>query len=278
VARRALIADDEDIVRSALADILIQTGCVEEVEQARDGLEALGKARASTFSVVMSDIMMPRMDGLQLLSALQRERIRTPVIIVTAVRERESIMHALAEGAWDYVLKPFVLDQVVATVKRAVAAGPLEKVRGLRATSDGPVEIELLSASAAEHVDRFRVFTQLLLHATLPPDDREDIRLAVHELGTNAVEWGNRGDRRKLVRMACRLLPDRIVLEIEDEGAGFDPEEVPDPSLDHAAHDKSRRRAGKRPGGYGIHIVRQLMDEVRYNDKGNAVVMTKFFK
>jgi anti-sigma regulatory factor (Ser/Thr protein kinase) len=58
----------------------------------------------------------------------------------------------------------------------------------------------------------------------------------------------------------------------------FAPDGLPDPSDDHAAHAERRRRAGKRPGGYGIHIVRQLMDEVRYNEKGNVVIMTKFFR
>ncbi|MHC4248356.1 MAG: response regulator [Planctomycetota bacterium] len=278
MTEKVLIADDEEIIRLALADILLRTECAEAVDEARDGVEALEKARASTYDLVISDVKMPRMDGFQLLSALRDEQGRAPVIMVTAMREEGGMLNAFAGGAWDYVLKPFVLEHVVATVRRAMAAGASGRVSALRAPAGGPVDLELSTGSVAEHVDRFRDFTQLLLRATLSPDDREDIRFAVHELGMNAVEWGNRSDPGKAVRMALRLLPDRIVFEIEDEGEGFAPDAVPDPSDDHAAHEERRRLAGKRPGGYGVHIVRQLMDEVRYNEKGNAVVMTKFFR
>jgi DNA-binding response OmpR family regulator len=277
MAGKILIADDDEIVRLALSDVLLGAGCADEIDEARDGAEALKKVRASDYGLVISDIKMPGMDGFELLAALRAERNSTPVIIITGVRDEEAVVRALEEGAWDYVLKPFVLEHVVATVRRALAADTSD-VKTFRASADGPVRLELSSGSTVEQVGRFRDFTQLLLSATLPFDDREDIRLAVHELGTNAVEWGNRSNRGKSLRMTCRLLPDRIVFEIADEGEGFVPEDVPDPTLDHAAHFERRRAEGKRPGGYGIHTVRQLMDEVSYNEKGNVVTMSKFFR
>ncbi len=277
MAGKILIADDDEIVRLALSDVLLGTGCAEEIDEARDGAEALEKVRASDYRLVISDVKMPAMDGLELLAALRAERSSTPVIIITGVRDEEAIIRAFEKGAWDYVLKPFAIEHVVATVRRAMAADASD-VRALRASADGPVSLELSAASTVDQVGRFRDFTQLLLRATLPFDAREDIRLAVHELGANAVEWGNRSDPAKALRMSCRLLADRIVFEIADEGEGFAPDDVPDPTDDHAAHLERRRTEGKRPGGYGIHTVRQLMDEVSYNEKGNVVTMSKFFR
>jgi serine/threonine-protein kinase RsbW len=106
---------------------------------------------------------------------------------------------------------------------------------------------------------------------------REDVRLAVEELGRNAVEWGNKFDHHKRVRLSYRLFDDRIVFRIEDEGEGFLPEAVPDPSIDPIAHVERRAREGKRHGGFGIHIVKSMMDAVEYNEKGNVVEMTKYF-
>ena len=63
---------------------------------------------------------------------------------------------------------------------------------------------------------------------------------------------------------------------IADEGSGFKPTDVPDPSADPLAHIKSRQKAGKRLGGYGIHLVRNLMDKVTWNERGNKVIAIKY--
>jgi DNA-binding response OmpR family regulator len=278
MGNRVLIADDEEIVRSALIEILLAGAGVAEADEAADGAAALEKARASSYDLVVTDLKMPRMDGLELLSALRRELPCLPVIIVTAMREEESVIRSLAEGAWDYILKPFRPEHIVAAVRRAIAAGGSQNQGMLRVVADGVGRLELTASSENEHLWRFRDFTQLLLRSSLAPEQREEIRFAVEELGRNAIEWGNRGDPAKRVRLAYQLLPDRIVFEIEDEGEGFLPEAVADPFEDIFGHALRRRREGKRAGGYGIHLVRKLMDEVRYNEKGNAVVMTKYLR
>ena len=100
--------------------------------------------------------------------------------------------------------------------------------------------------------------------------------LAIEEIGRNAIEWGNKGDLSKKIRLGIRVLPQKIMLQVADEGEGFMPAEVPDPSIDPLAHINDRMQNGKRLGGYGIHLIKSLMDKVLFNAKGNVVIAIKY--
>jgi serine/threonine-protein kinase RsbW len=120
---------------------------------------------------------------------------------------------------------------------------------------------------AVRHVqDRIE---NLLRDRSAADPDVFGIRLAVEEALINAIKHGNMLDRAKNVRVEYRLLADRFEIHISDEGAGFDPSEIPDPTdcenLD-------------RPCGRGLMLMRHYMTEVRYNACGNAVSMSKLLR
>jgi serine/threonine-protein kinase RsbW len=92
------------------------------------------------------------------------------------------------------------------------------------------------------------------------------IHLAMEEALVNAIRHGNRLDRRKQVHVSCRLAPDRIRIEIADEGAGFDPAALPDPTCPENLH---------CPGGRGVMLMKAFMSRVEYNQAGNRVVLEK---
>ncbi|MCX7934686.1 MAG: ATP-binding protein, partial [Planctomycetota bacterium] len=115
-----------------------------------------------------------------------------------------------------------------------------------------------------------------LFATRLPRETCEDLRVAIEEVGRNAIEWGNRFDPQKRLRISYCFFHDRVVLKFEDEGEGFQPQSLPDPSADLHGHLAARASAGKRPGGFGVLLVQSIMDEVVYSEKGNVVVMTKF--
>jgi serine/threonine-protein kinase RsbW len=97
--------------------------------------------------------------------------------------------------------------------------------------------------------------------------DLPDLQLALEEGLANAVKHGNQLDPAKQVKVECQLLDDCMIrVTIEDEGAGFNPEEVPDPT-DFENLDK--------PSGRGIVLMRAFMDEVLYNDEGNQLTFCK---
>jgi len=93
-----------------------------------------------------------------------------------------------------------------------------------------------------------------------------DIRLAVQEAVVNAVEHGNRSDPNRMVHVLCQVDDDAITVTVTDEGDGFDPSAVPDPTQPENI---------LREHGRGIFLMRNLCDDVRYNEKGNAVTMFK---
>ena len=96
--------------------------------------------------------------------------------------------------------------------------------------------------------------------------DLFSIKLALEEALVNAIKHGNQYDRAKKVQIAYRLLPDRFEVRITDEGPGFDPSAVPDPT---AAENL------ERPGGRGLLLMRRFMTEVTFNERGNSVAMCK---
>lgn len=92
------------------------------------------------------------------------------------------------------------------------------------------------------------------------------IRLALEEALVNAIKHGNGGDRSKSVRIAYEIEPERIRIEIEDEGDGFDPGSIPDPTLPENL---------ERPSGRGIMLMRSFMHVVQFNERGNCVILEK---
>lgn len=93
---------------------------------------------------------------------------------------------------------------------------------------------------------------------------RFNVRVALCEALANAIQYGNGNDRSKAVDLVARYGPGAIEIRVTDEGAGFDPAAVPDPTLPENL---------QRSDGRGVFLIRKLMDEVRYNDKGNSVCM-----
>ena len=136
--------------------------------------------------------------------------------------------------------------------------------------------VEITVPSQEEYVSRVQEMVEMLEKSKLDQDTRDELMLAIDELVRNAMEWGNRYDARRRVLVSYYCAEDRVVLKVEDEGRGFNVEQLKDPTEDLAQHVADREAAGKRPGGLGVHLIRNMMDEVLYNDTGNVVMLTKF--
>jgi len=280
-AKRILIVDDEAPLRRLLRDAFLEEPEY-EVETAAHGKEAVAKIEecGGRFAAVITDIVMPGMNGEELTRWIKEHFPAVPVVVVTAYPRDASVIRCLEAGASDYVVKPFDIDELKETVDRAVASLERTTVRpgDLSVRSDMEDWIEFNAASEMEYLTRFRQFVLVLLRSHLSPDECEEVRLAIQEIGRNAIEWGNEQDRDKRVVFSYCLFNDRVVFKVADQGRGFDPGAVPDPALDPMGHMERRREQGKRLGGYGIHIVRKVMDEVAYSERGNEVIMTKYLR
>lgn len=124
---KLLIIDDERGIRNTLREILADEG--HEVEVAENGKQGLEMARAKAFDLIFSDIKMPEMDGIELLSALKSgdEAVDTPVVMISGHGDVETAVQALKLGAYDFLLKPLDLNRILITTKNALESKNLRQ-------------------------------------------------------------------------------------------------------------------------------------------------------
>jgi DNA-binding NtrC family response regulator len=114
-----LVVDDDDVIRDTLCELLsLQYSC----QTADTAEEALAKLEAQSFDVVLTDISMPGLSGMELLSRVLKLYPGTPVIVISGLSDQEQAQSLISLGAADYLLKPFRLEIVEESVRRALAS------------------------------------------------------------------------------------------------------------------------------------------------------------
>ena len=112
---RILVVDDEDIVRTSCSRTLSPEGY--EVRLARNGAEGLKMANEERFDLVLTDLKMPDMDGIEVLRIIKEQWPETAVIIVTGYQTVDTAVKAIKLGAYDYIEKPFTPDALITAVR-----------------------------------------------------------------------------------------------------------------------------------------------------------------
>ena len=288
---RILIVDDDRTQAEDFAVLLRSAGC--DVSLAGNGKEATDLLRLGLPDVVLTDLDMPVMDGLELVRTIRREYPALPVILMTATGTEAVAAKALHHGAASYVRKRSVAKEVVRTVGivLAVARALPKQERALECLTDGmlgfvldndPTQVApvlgLLEQVASllhpgDPIDRIRIgiaLNEALLNAMqhgnleLSSDLRQDDERIFRELGEQRRQQSPYRQRR--VRVRATLSCSEALYVVEDEGPGFDPLTVPDPT--DAAN-------LERIGGRGLMLIRTFMDEVEHNERGNRISLRK---
>lgn len=118
MAYRVLVVDDEEPIRKLLAGRFSREGWL--VDVAEDGKKALQYATTHPYLCIVTDIKMPELSGFQLIEKLREKNIECPVVVITGHGEKESAIEAIHKGAFDYLEKPFDMNEIVFVVKRAL--------------------------------------------------------------------------------------------------------------------------------------------------------------
>lgn len=130
-----------------------------------------------------------------------------------------------------------------------------------------PVQFEVTIPSDTSHGYEVQErILNLLEQHEFPDRDTFGVKLALEEALVNAIKHGNGMDPSKSVKIACDINGDRVQIIIEDEGEGFDPGDVPDPTEDDNL---------EKPSGRGLMLMRAFMTRIEYNEKGNRVLLEK---
>ena len=119
---RVLVIEDEQRLAENVARILKENASA-AVDMAFDGEEGLFLAESSPYDLLVLDLMLPKLNGLELLKRFRKNGARTPVLVVTAKDEKESVVALLNAGADDYITKPFDLGEFVARSKALIRRG-----------------------------------------------------------------------------------------------------------------------------------------------------------
>jgi CheY-like chemotaxis protein/anti-sigma regulatory factor (Ser/Thr protein kinase) len=258
-----------------------------------NGKEALAQLAAEPVDLVLTDLLMPEMDGLELLRAVRAGFPRIPVILMTAAGSEDAAVRALQEGAASYVPKRALARRLKDTLHKVLTASSaeyahavldkrltareftfvLENDAALLLALPTYLKPHLSSAGLTDHLAYLRTnvalqeaLTNALYHGNLEVgcELREQNTDDFFRLSIRRAEEPPFCNRR--IHVHTRLSSETAQFCVRDEGPGFDPATLPDPT-DTANLD--------RPHGRGVLLMRTFMDEVRYNDRGNEVTMTK---
>jgi len=273
---RILVADDDRTTRLLLSETLraqkYTIVCVE------DGAAALKKMNAGKFDLVLLDMWMPKINGLEVLKKLRNAKKRPKVIVMTSDDAPETLLSAIREEAYQYVSKPVepraLVSLVRETLEKKADVAPIEVV------SATPTWVELLvscSLAEAERIENFMAH----LKTGLSDDVQRAVGQAFHELLLNAVEWGGKLDASRKVRISYLRAKRMLMYRIADPGPGFKFTELEHAAISHAPdsptmHDEFRQKKGLRPGGFGLLMTKASVDELLYNEAQNEVVFVKY--
>ena len=122
---RILIAEDDEGLRTGLEEMLREDGY--EVESVENGEKALDKIKNENFDVLLTDLVMPSMSGMELLAEVKRAKPEVKVIIITAFATIDSAVEAIKKGASDYIEKPFKINEVQNTIRRVLEEAKFER-------------------------------------------------------------------------------------------------------------------------------------------------------
>jgi signal transduction histidine kinase len=169
---RILVVDDEELNRILLSAMLQESGYL--AETAEDGQQALRMLRAQPFDAVLLDLVMPRMDGYQVLAEMKRdaELRRIPVMVISSMHDMDSIVRCIEMGATDYLAKPFDPALLQARIRGSLASVQEERMALLRE--------QFAQVTAAQEEERQRIAREL--HDGLVPV-LASLSLRLHTLG-----------------------------------------------------------------------------------------------
>ena len=285
------------VVDDLATDRMIAGGLLEQVPEwsisyAANGQLALEEMERCEPQIVLTDLQMPELNGLELVECIKEKYPLIPVILMTSQGNEEIAVQALQAGAASYVPKRMLSRQLIDTIQRILSSLREVQIQAellQRTNRDETMVLEsdsALIASLVRHLHQSAVgfgicgpgggmhiataldeaLTNALFHGNLELDSalREDDDTRYHALAQERLQQAPYRDRS--IRVRARYSPSAFEVTITDEGPGFDPGSLPDPTDPENLC---------RPFGRGVMLMRSFMDDVCFNDRGNEVTIVK---
>lgn len=272
--RTVLIVDDERDTNDILASLVRARGLVPI--QLSSGAQVWPSVSEKKPELILLDLMLPDLDGFAICDRLKRNRDTNliPVVMVTALQDEHHRSTGVRVGANGYLKKPFTPKQLYEVIDKALTWHDEHLKRGTHGEINFDIRSELTYLQQANDM-----LADLFAHTPLTDRQIKDLKQAVMEMGGNAIEWGHCKNADLVLRITYRIDPQSITLIIQDQGPGFNPRNLPHAASDDdpIGHIELRNELGLREGGFGIMLARGLVDDFKYNARGNEVTLLKRF-
>jgi anti-sigma regulatory factor (Ser/Thr protein kinase)/DNA-binding NarL/FixJ family response regulator len=273
-AQRLVVVDSDSAVPGLLADVLKPGECRIDV---LDDDAALTSLRQAPCDVLVAGPGRNGFDALKLLRLVRHLAPQTRVIL-TGNPDPARVIGAIRHRAYSYLRAPVAPGLFIDMVLQALGSPSWKD--DIRLISARPEWVTLDVRCKMEAVERTTQFVREI-EGDLPPAVREDVAAAFRELLMNAMEHGGHSDPKKRARTSLVRTAHSLIVHIHDPGQGFSLDFLPHAAISNPDgspihHVEVRAGEGKRPGGFGIMLARNMVDDLLYNERGNAVLFVKY--
>lgn len=272
---RVLVIGGEREFRARLAAAGDLSGC--EWVAAAGNVDAVRQVRSRAIDVVITNPETSVSDDLALVTELRAVRPGVKAIVLAPAAAPGDFIEAIRSQVFACFVAPFDADRVAEMTKRAIDA--VDWRDGITVESGLPKWISLTVTCRHLTADRLVHFMDEY-RRDLPEDDRHALITAFREMLMNAMEHGAGFDPEKVINVTAIRTDRAIVYHFRDPGSGFTSDQLQqsaltNPADDPIAHLERRSTKGLRPGGFGILVTKQVVDEMFYSERGNEVLLIK---
>ena len=267
-----IVGSEPELAEEASA--VLKSWNIERVVSNRHALEVV---ETRPFDLIVTDENTSGKADLELLRQIRRAWPHTRLIILTNESTPEDVIASMREGAFSYFTKPFSPSSLAAMLRLATEAECWDDgIEVIAATSEW---IQIAARCDQKTAGRLIQFFREIIE--LPESEREEVAYAFSEMLMNAIEHGGRFDPTQYVEISYVRAKHVVMCRIKDPGHGFSLEEIKHAAISNPPHEPLRHQAyrdakGLRPGGFGMLITLNLVDEMIYGEQGNDVLLIKY--
>lgn len=275
--RDALVVDADHDLKAVLSNFLKPD--IWAIHYVPSNHAALKAVKRKAFELIITSERTSGTEDIRLLAKVRLLRPHTRLIILADEGTPEEALAAMRNHAFSFFSKPYSIERLGQMIDMASAVPAWDD--GIEVHSATPEWLRLEVRCAVRTAERLLQFMKEI--TDLPETEREEVGLAFRELLLNAMEHGGGFDPRQYVEVEYVRARRMISCRISDPGPGFTLDEidhaaVANPPDDPIRHLQVRDQVGLRPGGFGILLAQNLVDQVMYSERGNEVLLVKYLK
>ncbi len=273
--RHALLVDSSPEVNQLLNNLFDRKEW--DLDHANDNQQALEMARQRPYDLIITGERTTGKEDIELLRRLRLVRPHTRLIILTDEFTPGDVLSSIRERAFSYFSRPFSTEKFAEMIRIAMSEPFWDD--GIEIISATPHWVRLCVRCDVVAANRLLQFYRE--SSNLPDAETEEVATAFREILLNAMEHGGKFDPTKHVEVSYVRTKRMVLCKVKDPGTGFSLEELKHAALANPPdqpfqHMEERENRGMRPGGFGILMTKNLVDDLIYNEKGNEALLVKY--